>query len=137
VFDDATNEQPDHRLHGALMHELSISRAILDTATRHAGGRRVVLVSVTIGALRQVVPESLTFYFQIVSRGTVCEGAPLRPRLVPARLRCACGQEWELEEPSFRCPRCGGGQVTVLDGDQLSVESIEVEEEEVPCTAPW
>ncbi len=35
-----------------LMHELSISRAILDTAHRHAAGRRVVRVSVTIGALR-------------------------------------------------------------------------------------
>lgn len=118
------------------MHELSISRAILDTAARHAAGRRVVLVSVTIGALRQVIPESLAFYFQVVSRGTVCEGALLQARSVPARLRCSCGEEWELEEPSFRCLRCGGAQVSVLDGDQLSVESIEVEEEEAGCTAP-
>jgi hydrogenase nickel incorporation protein HypA/HybF len=116
------------------MHELSISRAVLDAATRFAAGRRVVLVNVTIGALRQVVPESLAFYFQIVSQGTVCEGALLEPRLAPARLRCACGQEWKLEEPSFRCPRCGGARVSVLDGDQLKVDSIEVEE--VQCTAP-
>jgi hydrogenase nickel incorporation protein HypA/HybF len=116
------------------MHELSISRAIVDTAARYADGRRVVLVSVKIGALRQVVPESLAFYFQIVSRGTVCEGALLEPRLAQARLRCACGEEWELEKPSFRCPRCGDGQVSVLDGDQLSVDSIEVEE--ARCTAP-
>jgi hydrogenase nickel incorporation protein HypA/HybF len=117
------------------MHELSISRAILDTAIGHACGRRVVLVSVTIGALRQVVPESLEFYFQLLSRDTVCEGAPLDWRLEPARLRCACGEEWELAAPSFRCPRCGRGQVTVLAGDQLAVDSIEVEEEE-SCTAP-
>jgi len=116
------------------MHELSISRAILDTASGYADGRRVVLVSLTIGALRQVVPESLTFYFKIVSQGTLCEGARLAPRLVPARLRCACGEEWELQEPSFRCPRCAGRQVQVLDGEQLSVDSIEVEE--APCTAP-
>jgi hydrogenase nickel incorporation protein HypA/HybF len=116
------------------MHELSISRAILDTATRHAGGHRVVLVSVTIGALRQVVPESLQFYFQIVSQGTICDGATLQSRLAPARLRCACGEEWELQEPFFRCPRCAGGQVSVLDGDQLAVDCIEVEE--APCTTP-
>jgi hydrogenase nickel incorporation protein HypA/HybF len=116
------------------MHELAISRAILDAAMRHADGRPVVLVSVTIGALRQVVPESLTFHFQIASRGTTCEGALLEPRFVPARLRCACGEEWQLEEPSFRCPRCGGGQVSVLDGDQLCVDSIELEDS--PCTAP-
>jgi hydrogenase nickel incorporation protein HypA/HybF len=117
------------------MHELSIGRAVLDTATRCAAGRRVVLVEVTIGALRQVVPDSLEFYFQIISRGTICEGATLSSRLTAARLRCACGEEWELEEPSFRCPCCGGAQVSVLDGDQLTVDSIEVEEE-VQCTAP-
>jgi len=116
------------------MHELSLSQAIVETATRHAGGSRVVLVSVTIGGLRQVVPGSLAFYFEIVARGTVCEGAVLESRLMPARMRCACGEEWELQEPSFRCPVCGGGQTSVLDGDQLSVDSIEVEEE-APCTA--
>jgi hydrogenase nickel incorporation protein HypA/HybF len=116
------------------MHELSLSRAIVQTATRHARGGRVVLISVTIGALRQVVPGSLSFWFEIVARGTVCEGAVLEARLRPARMRCACGEEWELQEPSFRCPTCGGGQTRVLDGDQLSVDSIEVEEE-IPCTA--
>jgi hydrogenase nickel incorporation protein HypA/HybF len=116
------------------MHELSLSRAILDTADRHAAGRRVVRLSVTIGTLRQVVPDSLVFYFKILARGTVCEGALLQPRLVPARLRCACGEEWELAELSFRCPRCVGAEVTVLDGDELRVDSIEVEE--TSCIAP-
>jgi hydrogenase nickel incorporation protein HypA/HybF len=116
------------------MHELAISRAILDTAVDRAQGRRVTRVSVTIGALRQVVPDSLEFYFEIVSRGTLCEGASLRPRPLPARLRCACGEQWELADVSFRCPRCAGAQVTVLSGDELLVDSIEVEE--VPCTAP-
>jgi len=116
------------------MHELALSRAILDAAVSHAEGRRVTRVEVTIGALRQVVPDSLAFYFEIVSHGTICEGALLAPRLVPARLRCACGAEWQLSEISFRCPRCAGADVTVLDGEELRVESIEVEEAE--CIAP-
>jgi hydrogenase nickel incorporation protein HypA/HybF len=116
------------------MHELSLSRAILDTADRYAAGRRVVRVSVAIGALRQVVPDSLAFYFEILARGTVCEGALMQQRLVPARLRCTCGEDWELAELSFRCPRCARADVTVLDGDQLRVDSIEVEEP--VCIAP-
>jgi hydrogenase nickel incorporation protein HypA/HybF len=116
------------------MHELAISRAVLDAATRCAAGRRVLVINVTVGALRQVVPDSLAFYFQIISRETICEEARIQARLAPARLSCACGQRWELEEPSFRCPRCGCAEVTVLDGEQLTVDSIEVEE--VPCTAP-
>jgi len=115
------------------MHELSLSRAILDAALAHAEGRDVVGVDVTVGALRQVVPGSLSFYFEIVSRGTVCEGAKLRTHVAPARLRCACGHEWELHEPAFRCPRCARAEVTVLSGEELTVDSIEVEEE--TCTA--
>ena len=49
------------------MHELSIASAMVNTASRHADGRPVTLVTVHIGALRQVVPESLDFYLEIVS----------------------------------------------------------------------
>ena len=116
------------------MHELALSRAILENAREHAQGRRVRRISVSVGALRQVVGDSLLFHFEILAQGTVCDGAQLALRPVPARLRCACGEQWELTEPMFRCPRCGGAEVSVLDGEQLCVDSIEVED--VPCTAP-
>jgi hydrogenase nickel incorporation protein HypA/HybF len=117
------------------MHELSISSAIVDTAVKHADGRRVALVSLTVGALRQVVPESLEFYFEIVARGTLCEGARLRQTLVPARARCAGCGPWELEPLAmFRCPRCGEAAAEVVSGNELEVESIELEEE--ACIAP-
>jgi hydrogenase nickel incorporation protein HypA/HybF len=112
------------------MHELSISEAVVATAIKHAAGRQVTLVSMTTGALRQVVPESLAFYFEIVARDTVCEGARLEQALVAARLRCACGEQWEPEIPAFRCPACGGSDVEVIAGNELEVESIEVEEAE-------
>jgi hydrogenase nickel incorporation protein HypA/HybF len=116
------------------VHELSLSSAIVETVERHAGGRRVKVVDLTVGALRQVVPESLDFYFGIVARGTVCEGARLEQRLVPARARCrGCGREWKLDYPMFRCADCGAAAEAV-SGEELEVESIELEE--VECTAP-
>jgi hydrogenase nickel incorporation protein HypA/HybF len=112
------------------MHEFSIASAVLDTAVRHAAGRRVTVVSVRFGRLRQVVPDALAFAFGIVSRETVCEGARLEQELVPARLRCeGCDAEWEIELPAFRCPGCESADVEVLSGEELEVESIEVEEE--------
>jgi hydrogenase nickel incorporation protein HypA/HybF len=112
------------------VHELSISAAIVDTAVRHAAGRRVTVVSVRLGHLRQVVPDSLEHWFGLVSRDTVCEGARLEQEIVPARLRCApCGIEWRIDAPAFRCPECRGADVTVVSGEELEVESIEVEEE--------
>jgi hydrogenase nickel incorporation protein HypA/HybF len=118
------------------MHELSLSTAIVNTVVKHAAGRQVSLVSLRVGALRQVVPDTLDFYFGFVSKGTVCEGARLEQELIPARLRCAsCEREWEIELPVFMCPGCGGaGRVEVASGDEFEVESIEVEEAE--CIAP-
>jgi hydrogenase nickel incorporation protein HypA/HybF len=116
------------------MHELAVAGAIVNTATKHAGGRRVKLVTVRVGRMRQVVPGTLDFYWEIVCRDGLCEGSRLEQVLVPARLACAgCGNEWEPEWALFRCTSCGGADVTVIAGEELEVESIEVEEEAL-CT---
>ena len=120
------------------MHELSVASAVLDTALRHAEDRRILVVSLRVGHLRQVVPDSLLFYFEMVSRDTLAEGARLELDVVPARLRCGgCEREWDMEgTPEFRCSRCPAGQVAVVAGNELEVESIEIEEEEErPCIA--
>jgi hydrogenase nickel incorporation protein HypA/HybF len=118
------------------VHELSVSSAIVDTVIRHAAGRRVSLVTVRIGHLRQVVPDSLEFYFGFVTRDTLCEGAALEIIAVPARLECqACGFAWDVEIPAFRCPSCESSDCAVVSGDELEVDSIEVEEEDAACIA--
>ena len=73
------------------MHELSVSSAVVDTVLKHAAGRRVTVVSLRIGHLRQVVPDSLAFYFELVSRETLCEGARLEQEYIAgaAALRAA------------------------------------------------
>jgi hydrogenase nickel incorporation protein HypA/HybF len=117
------------------VHELSLSGAIVNTVVKHAAGRPVSSVHMRVGGLRQVVPDTLDFYFEIVARGTVCEGAQLEQELIPARLRCAgCENEWEIEFPVFRCEGCGAADVEILSGNEFEVESIDVEE--VECTAP-
>ncbi len=134
------------------MHELSISQAVVDTALRHAGGRKVTVVDFTVGSLRQVVAGSLTFYFEIVARDTDCEGAELRISHVAALLRCpACWNEWdpapppvathgevpinEMVLPAFSCPTCDTpGEV--LAGSELEVESIDVDDPEPAERAP-
>jgi hydrogenase nickel incorporation protein HypA/HybF len=118
-----------------IVHELSLSSAIVNTVVKHAAGRRVTVVNLRVGKLRQVVPDSLEFYFGFVARDTVCEGARLEQELVPAGLRCReCEHGWEVDLPVFRCPACGSAGAEVETGDEFEVESIEVEEAE--CIAP-
>jgi hydrogenase nickel incorporation protein HypA/HybF len=119
------------------MHELSIASAVVNTACKHAEGRMVTEVTMRVGRLRQVVPESLRFYFEIVARDSECEGARLVLEEVELRLRCAdCGIGWEADAPVFVCAKCGSSLVSVEAGDELEVEYIEVEEQEAECIAP-
>jgi hydrogenase nickel incorporation protein HypA/HybF len=116
------------------VHELSLSGAIVNTVVKHAAGRRVTVVSLRVGALRQVVPDTLDFYFGFVAQGTLCEGARLEQELIPAVVRCgACDRRWEIDIPIFRCPGCGSA-AEVVSGEEFEVESIDVEEAE--CIAP-
>jgi hydrogenase nickel incorporation protein HypA/HybF len=117
------------------VHELSLASAIVNTVAKHAGGRPVALVNLRVGRLRQVIPDTLEFYFEFVARDSVCDGARLEQEVIDARLRCRpCAYEWAIEIPAFRCPQCGGSDVQIAAGDEFEVESIEIEE--AACIAP-
>lgn len=126
---------PRPRTQRADVHELSLSGAIVNTVVKHAAGRRVSVVNLRVGRLRQVVPDTLEFYFGFTASGTVCDGARLMQEVVPAVLRCeACDAQWEIDFPVFRCISCGGAAVEVVSGQEFEVESIDVEED--ACIAP-
>jgi hydrogenase nickel incorporation protein HypA/HybF len=111
------------------MHELAIAEGIVDVAERHAAGRRVYAVEVIVGHLRQVVPSALEFAFELVSRGTSVDGAELRINEVPAAGRCRqCGCESALAGFPLACASCHGVDMEVTAGDELRVESLELEE---------
>lgn len=138
------------------MHELSVSSAIVDTVLKHAAGRQVNVVSLRLGKLRQVVPESLSFYFDIVGRDTLCEGARLDLEMVDALMACGeCAHEWDPAPqpehgdivdgevavggsllPQFRCPACQAAGAAVIRGDELEVESIEVKDLPIQSEPP-
>jgi hydrogenase nickel incorporation protein HypA/HybF len=112
------------------MHELSIADAVVTIASRHAAGRQVTRVDLKVGHLRQVVPDSLLFAFELVSAGTELEGAELVIEEVPARVSCnACSARTELAEFPAHCGECGGLDVEITGGEELLVEALELEEE--------
>jgi hydrogenase nickel incorporation protein HypA/HybF len=109
------------------MHELALARAVLDVAREHADGRPVESVEVRVGALRQVVPDSLAFAFGVLARDTPLEGARLRVEQVPVRIRCAgCAGQAELDGFPLACPACGSRDVRVIAGEEFVVQSLEV-----------
>ena len=112
------------------MHELSIAASIVEIAGRHAAGRRVAKVTVKVGHLRQVVPSALAFSFEVVAAGTPVEGARLEIEAVPAVGACRrCGAQSHLPAFPLQCQACGAFDLRIVAGEELVVESLELEEE--------
>lgn len=111
------------------MHELSIAQAILHTVEQRAGGRSVRRVDVRIGHLRQVVPDSLAFAWEMVTTDTLHEGCVLEIEHVPAVVRCrACAADTTLDWPILVCGACEGHDVELVSGEEFQLVSLDVEE---------
>lgn len=98
-------------------------------AARQADGRRVTKVRVQVGHLRQVVPSALEFSFGLVAAGTPLEGAELEMEEVPVSARCGgCGGRSEIPGFPLQCRACGSSELEILAGEELLVESLDLEE---------
>ena len=113
------------------MHELSIAEELLEIIETRAAGAgigRVERITLKIGEYSGIMPEALEFAFEVAGQGTVAEGARLEIVEVPVTVRCnACEAETVLEDFAFLCTECGSLDVTVLQGNELYLDSIEVD----------
>jgi hydrogenase nickel incorporation protein HypA/HybF len=109
------------------MHEMAVCEAIAGAVARHAGDRQVSKVLVQIGHLRQVVPDALTFSWQMMTTGTGLDGSVLEIDQVPATVRCrVCSTETTLDSPLLACAGCSSFDVELLTGEEFSVVSLEL-----------
>jgi hydrogenase nickel incorporation protein HypA/HybF len=114
------------------LHELAIAESVVEIARRHAAGRQVTKVYLKVGHLRQVFPSALTFSFELVAQGTPVEGAELEMEEIPVTGKCReCGAENQLTEFPLQCVACGAFDLEILQGEELYVESLELEEQEL------
>ena len=113
------------------MHELAITQSMLDLVLEQAEkakAKEVEKINLVIGEMCGIVGESVQFYFDFLSQGTIAERATLSFRMVPTEARCGnCGKQFELQEFDWSCLHCGGNSLEIIAGKELFVESIEVE----------
>ena len=116
------------------MHELYLAECILRTASRSlppaVTPHDVQRVCVRVGKLDAVVPDSLRFLFDAIKGNYSMPDAELSIEEEGVSCRCTCGHLFEVAEPLFRCPVCGSGNVKVVSGRGLVVQSITVKDEE-------
>ena len=110
------------------MHELGIARNIVAIVSDAAQGRRVRRVTLEVGRLSGVMTDAIAFCFPIAAEGTVLEGAALDIREIEGRARCAsCGVEFVMPTLYTACS-CGSRQVVRLQGYELKIKTMELEE---------
>ena len=113
------------------MHEMSIVAGVLDAGQASAvdaGAQRGTKITLRIGDMTEVIDEALEFAFEALTEGTMCESAELDVIKVSPRSVCfECGEEFDHDRFHRICPACGSYETQLLQGRELSIESIEVE----------
>jgi len=116
------------------MHELSVTENVLEIALKHAESSKaikVLRVNLVIGQLSSIIDDSVEFYWDSITEGTLCENSALTFRRLPAIFQCLnCGSRFNLSEELTTCPQCKGNKTQMISGDEFYVDSIEIEKEE-------
>jgi hydrogenase nickel incorporation protein HypA/HybF len=116
------------------MHELGIITnlfTLIEEISIEHHLSKINRVKLKLGQMQQIVPESLTFAFEVVATGTKADGAKLEIEQVPVKMQCAaCAAEFLIAEHTYICPACSGTRLNLLEGIEIVLESVEGDPEE-------
>jgi hydrogenase nickel incorporation protein HypA/HybF len=112
------------------MHEVGLMQRALEIALEYAarhGAQHIHRMTLRVGALSGVVPEALSFAFDVITPGTIAEGAGLELDTVAVVCFCpACEQEFTPPDLFYECPRCRQLSTQVRRGQELELAYLEV-----------
>ncbi len=116
------------------MHEWAIADNLVKLvvqAAKREDLESVSSVAIRIGALQQVVQDSLEMAFSFLADETAIAGARLEIIPVPTELRCrSCGSTTTGGGLIFTCERCGSVDVEIISGKELYIDYLEGEKRE-------
>lgn len=99
------------------MHEFSVMSQIIDVVLKEAesrGAEKIQEVNLEIGEFTFLGEEQLRFAFDVLTRGTIADGAELKMVTQAGTIECECGysglperpEETHVLVPILRCPVC-------------------------------
>ncbi|AFZ43476.1 hydrogenase nickel insertion protein HypA [Halothece sp. PCC 7418] len=112
------------------MHEVGIMEQLLAIAIEHAnaeGANEIHSIKVKVGDLSGVVPEALTFAFDVTAKGTIAQSASFEIEQVPAQCYCpTCQQQFTPSDWIHECPHCHQISHDIRQGKELELVSLEI-----------
>lgn len=109
-------------------HEGGIAQDILKkllAEAKVAGLKKIKRAKVSIGEALLAHPENVQFSFDMISHGTIAQGAELDIRTTKLNAKCgSCKKEYDSNS-LLSCPHCGGREIEIISGQELLVENLE------------
>jgi hydrogenase nickel incorporation protein HypA/HybF len=116
------------------MHELAVCQALVEQVNRIAAqqdARSASLIRIRVGPLSGVVADLLMSAFPLAAAGSAAEGAELQISEASIRVRCqTCGAETDATANRLLCGACGDWHTQLIAGDELILESVELQMKE-------
>jgi hydrogenase nickel incorporation protein HypA/HybF len=114
------------------MHELSIAREIAmivcESVAPHERSR-IRTITVDVGEMSGVVPDSLAFCFEAIADELRLPPRTLRVRRIDFRCYCrTCRKDFASDLGLLMCPACGGTDTDIRSGRELRVATIDIDE---------
>lgn len=113
------------------MHELSLTQEMLSIALEHAkkyGAKKIISLKLRLGSMSMLDPECFKFYFEEFSNNTIARGALLDFVKSDIEIECtSCNRKSKQSDFIMVCPLCNSIDVTLLSGQDILLEDMEVE----------
>jgi hydrogenase nickel incorporation protein HypA/HybF len=113
------------------VHELAVAHALVeqvDAVIDQSQASSATAIRVRIGPLAGVVPELLASAFPLAAAGRRMQHAALEFAHAPIRVHCqSCGAETDAAMNRLLCAACGDWHTRIVSGDELLLESVELE----------
>ncbi|MHA2281756.1 MAG: hydrogenase maturation nickel metallochaperone HypA [Promethearchaeota archaeon] len=123
------------------MHEFSFAYNIFKVAEATAiknNARKITEVLLEIGELTLIVPELLQRSFEMATHGSIAEGAKLRIKMTPGKIKCRdCNKDSIVSITKeaqltglqlFQCSHCRSNNTEIIEGKKANVKNIKIQE---------
>jgi hydrogenase nickel incorporation protein HypA/HybF len=115
------------------MHETMVAKNLIDSICAEATKQkaRPIVATISCGTFNAINDEVLTFAFDAIAKGTICDGMKLRIEHKSIQGKCSgCGKKFDFDLTKSGCTHCGCDKFDLLPDPPLLLEEIEFEEKD-------
>lgn len=114
------------------MHELGLITSVVDAVKSVAvenHARYVKQINLRIGEMTEVIEDALMFSFEVLAEDEpLLKDCKLNVEFNGCKSECAvCGKTFEHDRFHRICPACGSNLTRLIDGNNMDIASIEIE----------